>query len=579
MTKKPFLCAAIAFVVGLAAACSDSYLYDERREDQLPVDRTFAIEGRFCSLGTNDVVRPIKILVAMDASQSMSVTDPDGTRAKALIDLIDALPADPEVYLSVMLFAGSTTVYLTNNNSQGFQQVTTFTDNDKVALRQQILTFTVPGNAPNRDSTDFVKALADIYESINSDIANARASTNATVREKNGRARYAVIFLSDGHPTNNQDDELIDGDAVTRIRQLKDLVEDVRVNTVHVFNPAQPLSTICDLYSDAGQGCPLLIVNDDAERLSAMAVKGAGEFRDFRNNEPINFLNFKFGNVRRAYEVKDFTAMNFSALPGSPADQADSDSDHLSDADEIKERTDPLNRDTDGDGFSDGVEVYFRAHGAAFTPNQIATPDGGGLDIGCPPNLRGIDTDCDGLLDCDEQLIGTNPERVDSDNDGVPDGTEWFMHTEGSSPDLEQDPDLDGLLSREEIHLHTDPLAVDTSSLSVNGYRYVIDKDGDVDADGRQCYHFRVDNILLANTLQEVSDAGTMVRGAGYNELYLSLAMLPQDDPSARTQVRHWRFKQVRYPVGGIKSPVDGVIHVEPDDLQDRCQVRDAGTP
>lgn len=579
MTKRFRVAFALAFVAGLIAACTDSYVYDERREDQLPVDRTLSIEGRFCTLGTNDVIRPIKILVAMDASQSMSVTDPDGTRATAITNLIDALPQDPEIYLGVMLFAGSTTVYLTNNNTQGFQQITTFTDAEKIALRQQILTFTVPGTALNRDSTDFVKAFADSYEAINSDIANARASTNASTREKNARARYPVIFLSDGHPTNNQDDELLQGDAVRRVRQLKDLVEDVRVNTVHVFNPAQPLSTVCDLFSDAGQGCPLLIVNQDAERLAAMAEIGGGEFRDFRNNEPINFLNFKFGNVRRAYEVREFVAANLSAPPSSPEDEADSDSDRLTDAEEVQLRTNPLKKDTDGDGFSDGVEVYFASRGARFTPNQLATPDGGNLDVGCPPALRGADTDCDGLLDCDEQLIGTNSERVDSDNDGVPDGVEWMMRTEGSSPDLEQDPDLDGLSSRDEVRLHTNPTDVDTSRLSLNGYRYVIDKDGDVDSEGKQCFHFRVDNVLLANTLQERSDAGTMVRGAGYNDLYLSLAMLPQDDPLARTQLRHFRMNAVRYPVGGIKSPVDGVIHVEPEDLTDRCQVRDAGTP
>lgn len=568
---------ALLFGALIGAACSDSYLYDERRDDQLPVDRGFRIEGQFCTLGTNDVIRPIKILVSMDASQSMTVTDPDGTRATALVNLIDSLPQDPEIYIAVMLFAGSTTVYLTNNSTQGFQQVVSMTDLDKQVLRQRILTYAVPGTTINRDSTDFVKAMADIYEVINSDIAASRANPNPTVRERNARARYSVIFLSDGRPTNNQDDELLDGDAVTRIRQLKDLVEDVKVNTVHVFNPVQPLSSICDLTGDSGYGCPLLIINEDANRLERMAEIGGGEFRDFRNNEPINFLNFRFGNVRRSYEIADVVAINFSAPPSSPITEADSDSDRLTDADEISARTNPLKKDTDGDGFSDGVEVFFAARGARFTPNQVATPDGGNLDIGCPPSLRGVDQDCDGIFDCDEQLIGTNAQLVDSDRDGVPDGTEWFMQTEGSSPDLEQDPDLDGLTSREESRLHTHPLKPDTSDLTLNGYRYLIDAAGQVDELGRQCYNLRVDNVLLANTLQERSDAGTMVRGAGYNDVYLSVSMLPQDDKDARTIVRHVRFNNIRYPVGGIKSPVDGVIRVNAADFKDRCEGRDGG--
>ena len=63
----------------------------------------------------------------------------------------------------------------------------------------------MPRNNPNRDSTDFVKPLADIYALISTDIADTRALTAATET----RARYSVIFLSDGHPTNNQDDELL----------------------------------------------------------------------------------------------------------------------------------------------------------------------------------------------------------------------------------------------------------------------------------------------------------------------------------------------------------------------------------
>ena len=115
--------AAVTVALAALVACTNAYLYDERRDDELPVDRAVALEGRFCTVGTNEVLRPIKILVAMDASQSMKVTDPDGTRATALIELIENLPNEPEVYLSVMLFAGSTTAFLTNNGLSGFQQV------------------------------------------------------------------------------------------------------------------------------------------------------------------------------------------------------------------------------------------------------------------------------------------------------------------------------------------------------------------------------------------------------------------------------------------------------------------------
>jgi hypothetical protein len=476
----------------------------------------------------------------------------------------------------VVLFAGSTTAFLTQQvqgdgtRVDGFVQVASLTDTQRQNMMRTLLNFTNPDTSPNRDSTDFVKPLSDIYSLINADIARSRLAPGGA--QALAQARYSVIFLSDGHPTNNQDDELLRGDAVVRIRQLRDLVEDVRVNTVHVFNPAQPVSSVCDLTGDGG--CPLLIINQDADRLERMAQLGGGNFRDFRNNEPINFLDFRFGQVRRSFLLKELVASNFSAPPGSPLNVADTDSDGLTDAQEDAERTNAAKADTDGDGFSDGVEVHYRNLGVDFNPRGFMRPDGGGLDPGCPPALRGVDSDCDGLLDCDEQFIGTNSERVDSDRDGVSDGVEWLGGTQGASNDLEQDPDSDGVISRSELRMHTHPGEVDTAHLSRDGYRYTLKAAGAPDEQGRQCYDFRVDNVLLAPTRGDRDDAGMVVAGAGYNDLYLSIAMVPADDPTARTLVRHFRHTGARYPLGGIKSPVDGVIRVKPEDFVDGCPGR-----
>lgn len=578
MSRAGRVLAGCLCALAVVVACTDSYLYDPRRDTEVPVDRAVSFDGRFCTVGSNEVVRPIKLVVAMDASQSMRVSDPDGTRATALVQLIENLPRDPEVSIAVMLFAGSTTAFLTqtpgNPPQDGFVQVSSMDDATRRRLTEQLLTFRNPDNSPNRDSTDFVKPLSDIYSLINTDIARSRLEPGGA--QALAQARYSVIFLSDGKPTNDQDDELIQGDAVVRIRQLRDLVEDVRVNTVHVFLPTQPVSS-CDIDGDGG--CPLLIINQNADRLEQMSTLGGGNFRDFRNNEPINFLDFTFGQVRRSFIVKEVVASNFSAPPGSPPEEADTDGDGLTDAREAEVGTNPNLVDTDGDGFSDGVEVYFRERGVDFNPTQIALPDGGGLDKGCPPLLRAEDSDCDQLLDCDEQFIGTNANLADSDRDGVPDGVEWRGGTQGSSNDLDEDPDNDGLTSRAELRLHTRPLEVDTANLSVDGYRYSFEADGTPDAVGRQCYKLRVDNVLLAPTIAAADDAGVVVRGAGFNDLSLSVAMVPADDPTARTLVRTYRVDTVRYPVGGIKSPADGVIRVEPELFIDGCPGRVGAPP
>jgi hypothetical protein len=594
-------------VVLALAACTDTYIYDERNEEKVPADRSVSIEGQLCAPSPQAVVRPIKILLAMDASQSMNVTDPNGTRVTAMLDLFNNLPNDDEIYVSVLVFAGSTSAWLINPMVPEFHQLNQMTQAERLDLAQRLQTYQVSGNLPNRDATDFVKPLADIYALITKDIGETRLMLG-----NDTKARYSVIFLSDGEPTDPQDDELLCGDAVVRIRQLKDLADDVRVNTVFVFNPVtQVTSTVCNfdggvMTSVGGSNCllptlppgacPLLIVNQDSDRLERMAALGGGDFRDFRNNEPVNFLNFQFGQVRHTFSLTQLVASNFSAPPESDITKADTDSDGLLDADELMLGTNPWDPDTDHDGFSDGVEVYFHARGGTFDPAGVfvnggcqgAYPetsmkmpgmDGGScLDFGCPDNLKGVDSDCDGLTDCDEQLIGTNSLKVDSDDDGIPDAVEWQMKTSPSNKDLGEDPDNDQVPNGDELLMHTDPHVLDTSKLTTIAYRYTMTEHGNVDDAGVQCYDFRVDNILLADTLADTRDAGNpdggaplYRRGEGYNDIYLSYSVLPADDATGHTIMRQTRFKNTRFPVGGIKSPPDGVIHVTPTDFIDAC--------
>ncbi len=76
----------------------------------------------------------------------------------------------------------------------------------------------------------------------------------------------------------------------------------------------------------------------------------------------------------------------------------------------------------------------------------------------CPGDYE--DSDDDGLVDVEEDRMGTDPEDPDTDGDGLEDGAE--VHDHGSDP-TEVDTDGDGLEDSAEVHDHgSDPTEVDT---------------------------------------------------------------------------------------------------------------------
>jgi hypothetical protein len=553
------------------ASCTGVYLYDLGSPAPPPVDRQVTVQGQFCTLGPNDVNSPVKIFFAMDGSGSMNVSDPTDSRGQAMINLLNSFQQnDPEIFFTVMVFSGQITKFVTKSAAPQFDQLDTYTQADLQNIAEEIFEYSnssgMAGAGQGQDvgSTDFIKPLQDIYTVIATDITSS-LNTQGEV-SSSAPPRYTVIFLSDGAPTFDEDNVI--PDAVQRIYDLSSLVSPygyVTFNTVHVFDPATPIAAGCVVTTgvNATVGCPQLTIAQDAERLANMAALGGGEFRDFENNEPINFLSFKVGEVRRPYVLQSFFLSNLSAPPESNLGDADSDGDGLTDAEEIALGTDPHNKDTDGDGFSDGVEVLARRGGANLDPLRF--------DPGCPANLIGVDSDCDGLTDCDEQLLGTDAQLIDSDFDGAPDGMEYLMGTQPTTKDLQFDPDADGLMNGTELRIHSNPLVADAADLTTFGYRYNLSLAGPPDATGRQCYDFTVDNVLLADTL----DTGL---GAGVNDLYLSYSMLPADDPNAPTVVEQVHLREARFPVAGLKSPPDGLLTVTPTQFFPGCPTPTATT-
>lgn len=191
-----------------------------------------------------------------------------------------------------------------------------------------------------------------------------------------------------------------------------------------------------------------------------------------KNSRPVDRINlfpemkslFKSRNAifdayfaRRDPITNEITANDFSLVSGQTMDQSlqmthlfllnpnyrldsqgifriDSDGDGLFDDEEIKLGTSPYKQRTNGyclDSFMANPAYALRCKNMAETKS-------------CNPNW---DADGDGLNECEESLLGTNPFDFDTDNDGIPDLYEWIYGYNPLVADTGLDTNGDGYLN------------------------------------------------------------------------------------------------------------------------------------
>ncbi|MFW9923692.1 MAG: zinc dependent phospholipase C family protein [Candidatus Thorarchaeota archaeon] len=183
------------------------------------------------------------------------------------------------------------------------------------------------------------------------------------------------------------------------------------------------------------------------------------------NHHDLYYFDISTCNIERFYGV-------FSTTPST----GDIDSDGITDFEESilgldGFQTDPYLTDTDGDGWTDGFEVYT----SITNPTSVDTDNDGIADkieydwyinnwglssTAAFNNIKDYDSDNDGLSDGYEKNLGTNPIDNDTDNDGLSDGNEINL---GTNP-FDIDTDDDDLLDGYEVYIGTNPLDYDTDN-------------------------------------------------------------------------------------------------------------------
>lgn len=251
----------------------------------------------------------------------------------------------------------------------------------------------------------------------------------------------------------------------------------------------------------------------------AMARAAGGRYERFFTADQISLGRIDFRSTQRLFVLKEFLVTNRNALATESGFVPDTDADGLSDAMEVRLNDtgaafvlDPLNPDSDGDFYNDRLEHLLRPLGLdPQAPNTL--PD-------CEDPM--VDTDRDGLRDCEERLLATDPTLFDSDADGFPDQVEFRAGTNPIFNDTLEDLDLDGVTNARELRAHSDVSSNDAQVRAELSYRYRTIDLGSTD-DERTCYDIRVTNVTLVDT----ADRGF---GPGNNDIVIYFGQVPDGD-------------------------------------------------
>ncbi|MEW6432825.1 MAG: VWA domain-containing protein [Myxococcota bacterium] len=192
----------------LLASCSDVFI-EPKQKDVTNVDDRLTIAGEVCTSPPDPTGFPVKVVLIVDQSGSMCISDPPGSqessgfcemyatvppgvtqpgRVRALNRLLDQFATQPNVEVALVPF--ETNVKGVWPGSTGIGS-TRFGRPD-ATLRNRVNTL----QAELGKGTDYQGALAYAYGLVSSDIAQ----TELNSPELLPRTRYVVVFLTDGVP-------------------------------------------------------------------------------------------------------------------------------------------------------------------------------------------------------------------------------------------------------------------------------------------------------------------------------------------------------------------------------------------
>ena len=455
-------------VAALALACTDASLYSLKSQPNLSNKMSF--EGEICTDDPSAVAFPVKVLIVMDGTAEMVGADAMAQRGTA-VDALLSRYVGPNYRFGVIQFGAQA-----RSPTGGFA-----TDTNAIQIGVDTLRVGTPDA-----QRSYLDAIRKASTAVQDDIL-------VSTPGRRSRTRYLVLFVAHGPPTptlrqawcaSHMLDPMDQAceDALARafcpdempppadceanlyprlVRELRAFAvesgaQDLQLHTFSLPGPPQN-----------GMPQPMADVQRMEDILTQMAIAGRGAFEPQRAGM-LNLLKNDLQVPSSLFIRREMVVYNANAVIRASRAVPDSDGDGLSDEEErMLTHTDPLVVDTDGDFVGDAIERLLAAPGLVFDPLAANTfAECMGID---PPDR---DTDGDGLNDCEEVLLRTDPSLVDSDRDGIPDLVEVRRGGNPLVDDALADTDLDGLPNGVELRSGLEASTNDAASELDLGYRY-----------------------------------------------------------------------------------------------------------
>ena len=464
--RLPLMTARGVILMGFCvSACSDAGLYHSSRAPVL-ADRV-TLTGEACTEDERGSGFPVRLVVMVDQApgELYSAFDPGLARLRALNELMQQALTRPEVEVALIGYGGRAARLAPLEGS--------FT-RDPSALLSAVNQLALPARCFGEDTCrDPLSALSLASGVIQDDLATMDAGLRALTR-------YELLWVvaEPAEPLARGAECCAPADrACLRAPRSAEPSEACQLE-----RELEGLKSLEAEALDQGAGGVSLSVlhlrasSDEARNeqarlaLERLTVAGRGRYSAAAAAELIDTRPLGLFEPRGAWESAQVVAVNLSAAPRVGGLEPDSDLDGLSDEEERRQGTDPLSRDTDGDGVHDGVEAKL-----GLSPDVLDVPE---VCASLSEALWRLDRDLDGLNECEERLVGSDPSLTDSDGDDLPDGLELSRGTDHLNADSALDFDEDGVPNGDEVREGSDPQSVDEAHRLGLAARYEVSQLG-----------------------------------------------------------------------------------------------------